>query len=129
MQVKNKIHFLTFSLMKNNKIDCIFWIETEYMWDLWLSGNKYRKVASNWLSRFVAHPRIFRLFMKRNFDAYILWPLDKKAQNWISSRPVYFSRLYSIFQTSVRGLPLIWITMVVFYKFCLELMMFLILNS
>ena len=30
MQVKNKINFVTFSLMKNNAIDCIFWIKTEY---------------------------------------------------------------------------------------------------
>jgi hypothetical protein len=52
----------------------------------------YRKVISSRLSRLVVHPRIFRLFMKRNFDAYVLWPLDKMVQNWI----VYCSRLYGI---------------------------------
>jgi hypothetical protein len=29
------------------------------------------KVASSRLSRFVAHSRIFRLFMKGKFDAYV----------------------------------------------------------
>ena len=33
---------------------------------------KYRKVASNRLSWIVAHSRIFRLFMKGKFDAYVL---------------------------------------------------------
>ena len=47
---------------------------------------KYRKVASSRLSWLVAHPRIFRLFMKGNFDAYVLWPLDKMVQNWIVDR-------------------------------------------
>ena len=31
----------------------------------------------------VAHFHIFRLFMKGNFDGYVLWPLDKMVQNWI----------------------------------------------
>ena len=35
----------------------------------------YRKVASSRLSQLVAHVRIFRLFMKGKFDAYILCPL------------------------------------------------------
>ena len=29
-RLKNKMHFLNFSLMKNNKIDCLFYIEMEY---------------------------------------------------------------------------------------------------
>ena len=33
---------------------------------------KYRKVASSGLSRLVAHLRIFRLFIKGKFDAYVL---------------------------------------------------------
>ena len=33
MQVKNKIDVLNFSLMKNNEIDSIFYIESEYIWD------------------------------------------------------------------------------------------------
>ena len=32
----------------------------------------YRKVASSRLSQLAARPRSFRLFMKRNFDAYLL---------------------------------------------------------
>ena len=44
----------------------------------------YCKVASSRLSRLVAHSRIFRLFMKGNFDAY-----GPK----LNSRPVYFSQL------------------------------------
>ena len=32
----------------------------------------YRKVASSRLSQLVAHLRIFRLFMKGKFDAYVL---------------------------------------------------------
>ena len=46
----------------------------------------YRKVASSRLSQFVAHFHIFRLLMKGNFDAYVLWPLDKMVQNWIVDR-------------------------------------------
>ena len=46
----------------------------------------YCKVASSRLSRLVAHFHIFRLFMKGNFDAYVLWPLDKMVQNWIVYR-------------------------------------------
>ena len=32
----------------------------------------YLKVTSRSTSRLVAHPRIFRLFMKEKFDAYVL---------------------------------------------------------
>ena len=38
------------------------------------------------LSRLVAHLRIFRLFMKGKFDAYVLWPLAQRVQNWIIDR-------------------------------------------
>ena len=47
---------------------------------------KYRKVTSSSLSRLVAHFWIFRLFMKGNFDAYVLWPLAKRVKNWIVDR-------------------------------------------
>ena len=47
---------------------------------------EYRKVASSRLSQLVAHSRIFRLFMKGKFDAYVLWPLAKRVQNWIVDR-------------------------------------------
>ena len=43
----------------------------------------YRKVASSRLFRLIAHLRIFRLFMKGKFDAYVLWSLAKIVQNWI----------------------------------------------
>ena len=42
----------------------------------------YRKVDSR-QSRLVAHPSIFRMFMKGKFDAYELWPLAQSFQNWI----------------------------------------------
>ena len=29
---------------------------------------------------------IFRLFMTGKFDAYVLWPLDERVQNWIVAR-------------------------------------------
>jgi hypothetical protein len=43
-------------------------------------SNRYRKVASSRLSWLVAHFHIFRLFMKKNIDAYVLWPSDKMVQ-------------------------------------------------
>ena len=46
----------------------------------------YRNVVSCRLSWLVAHFHIFRLFMKENFDAILLWPLDKMVQNWIVYR-------------------------------------------
>ena len=36
--------------------------------------------------RKVAYPSIFRLFMKGKFDAYVLWPLAQRVQNWIVDR-------------------------------------------
>ena len=66
-------HILLFKLM----LIFHFWHKMDY---------KYRKVASSRLSRLVAHFHIFRLFMKENFDAYVLWPLDKMVQNWIVDR-------------------------------------------
>ena len=47
---------------------------------------EFLKIPSSRLSWLVAHPRIFRLFMKGNFDAYVLWPLDKMVQNWIADQ-------------------------------------------
>ena len=35
------------------------------------------------LSQLVAHSRIFRLFIKGKFKAYLLWPLAKRVQSWI----------------------------------------------
>ena len=37
-----------------------------------LNWFNYRKVASRSTSRLVAHPSIFRMFMKEKFDAYVL---------------------------------------------------------
>ena len=34
----------------------------------------------------LAHPRIFRLFMKGKFDAYVLRPLAKRVKNQIVGR-------------------------------------------
>ena len=52
---------------------------------LWICPT-YRKVASSSLSWLVAHFQIFRRLMKGKFDAYALWPLTKKLQNWIVDR-------------------------------------------
>ena len=43
----------------------------------------YRKIASSSMSWLVAHSQIFSRLMKGKFDAYVLWPLTKKFQNWI----------------------------------------------
>ena len=43
----------------------------------------YHKVASSRLPWLVAHSRIFRLYVKWNFDVYVLWPLVQIVQNWI----------------------------------------------
>ena len=48
--------------------------------------HNYRKVTSSRLFWLVAHTRIFRLFMKREINAYVLWPLAKRVQNWILDR-------------------------------------------
>ena len=39
---------------------------------------KYQEVASR--TPLVAHPRIFRLFMKGKFDALDLWPKGSKIE-------------------------------------------------
>ena len=49
-------------------------------------------VHSKIFSQLVARSRIFRLFMKGKFDAYILWPLAKRVQNWI----VNWSTAYNV---------------------------------
>ena len=46
------------------------WIMDSLSMDIWIPG--YRKVTSSMLSRLVAHLRIYRLFMKGKFDAYVL---------------------------------------------------------
>jgi hypothetical protein len=40
---------------------------------LYIMQVRYPKITSSRLSRLVAHPSIFRLFMKEKFDAYVLW--------------------------------------------------------
>ena len=61
---------------------------------------RYRKITSSRLSWLVAHPRIFRLFMKGNFDAYALWPLDKTIQNWIVDRST--ARNFTVYNAKIR---------------------------
>ena len=69
----------------------------EYSFIIWylnlLYLYMYLKVSSSRLSRLGAHLRIFKQFMKRKIDAYVLWHLAKRVQN---SRPVYCSRLYGM---------------------------------
>ena len=43
--------------------------------------------------KLVAHLKIFRLFMKGKFDAFLKWSSYKKSSKW-NSRPVYCSQLY-----------------------------------
>ena len=64
------------------KVVNIVHLDTEFSFTT-QSHYTYRKVASSRLSRLVAHSRIFRRLMKGKFEAYVLWPLAKKFQNWI----------------------------------------------
>ena len=63
--------------------------------------NRYHKVSSWSTSRLVAHLTIFRLFMKGKFDAYVLWPLTKRVQNWIVNRST--ARDFTVIK---NGIPL-----------------------
>ena len=54
-----------------------------WLMPIWYLDHAYRKVASSSLSWLVAHFQIFISLMKGKFDAYVLWPLVKKFQNWI----------------------------------------------
>ena len=54
-----------------------------YLRRIWLYCFIYRKVANSSLSLLVAHFQIFRRLIKEKFDAYLLWPLAIKFQNWI----------------------------------------------
>ena len=58
---------------------------------------EYRKVANCSLSRLVARFQIFRRLMKGNFDAYVVWPLAEKFQNWIVDRST--ARNFTVFKT------------------------------
>ena len=54
----------------------------------------YRKVASSRLSRLVARPSIFRMFMKGKFDAYLCTVTFGQKFPKLNSRPFYCSQLY-----------------------------------
>ena len=53
----------------------------------------YHKVTISIMSRLVPLSRIFQLFRKGKFDANILWPLDKRVQNWIVDRSILLATL------------------------------------
>ena len=55
-------------------------------WAVMKISKEYRKVTNSSLSRLVARFQTFRRLMKGKFDAYVLWPLAKKLQNWIVDR-------------------------------------------
>ena len=84
------------TLVLYHNFDFIFYGNWECPWKLivfWENQDnanhilsKYRKVTSSRLSRSVAHPSIFRLFMKGRFDAYVLRPLAHRVWNWIVDR-------------------------------------------
>ena len=63
-----------------------------------IADSNYPEVASSRLYWSVVNPRIFRMLMKGNFDAYVLWPLDKMVQNWRVDRS---TALYGIIISSV----------------------------
>ena len=65
----------------------------------------YHKVASSSLSQLEPHFQIFRRLMKGKFDAYVLWPLAKKVQNWIVDR------------STARNSTVIWWNWIKFYWF------------
>ena len=69
------------------KFNSIMWYSFHYDRKK-IENNEYRKVASSRLSRLVAHFRIFRLLVKGKFDAYVLWTLAKRVQNWIVDRSI-----------------------------------------
>ena len=64
------------------------WLNYVYEWStksIHRAGSK-QKMLAVWnlpesKSRLVAHPRIFRLFIKGKFDAYVLWPFAQRIQN------------------------------------------------
>ena len=66
-----------------------------------------RKVASSRLSWLVAHSSIFRLFMKGKFDAYVLWPLAERVQNWIVDQSIAhnFTVIHMYFQSKQNQIP------------------------
>ena len=67
-----------------------------------MRNNKYRKVTNSSLSRLVARFQIFRRLMKGKFDAYVLWPLAKKLQNWIVDQST--ARDFTVVEHSIKGL-------------------------
>ena len=69
---------------------------------------EYRKVASSRLSRSVAHFHIFRLFIKEKFDAYVLWPLAQRVQNWIVDRSTACNFTVCIKISPVRNIWLLY---------------------
>ena len=50
----------------------------ESIWYLRTSKKTYLKVVSSRLSQVVVYLRIFRLFVKGKFDAYVEWPKEFK---------------------------------------------------
>ena len=101
------------------KIWIVFYDEGSQVWEfefridvLLFQKHIYCKLASSRLSRLVAYPRVFRLFMKEKFDPYALWPLAKKVQNWIVDRSTArvftigwnFLRFFSIFDNQTLRL-------------------------
>jgi hypothetical protein len=60
----------------------------------------YREVGNSSLSLLIAHFQIFRGLIKGKFDAYVLWPLAKKFQNWIIDRST--ARDFTVWLKSVR---------------------------
>ena len=77
---QQNLHLKFFDFIANLSI---YWLLEN--WNDW-----YHKVVSSWLSWLVAHPSIFKLFMKGKFDAYVYCPKSSK----FNSKPDYCSQLY-----------------------------------
>ena len=68
--------FLSLSSLKKKKMHKQGFLSQFAIWER--NHNKYRKVKSSNTSRLGAHEDIYRLLMKGNFNACLLWPFDKK---------------------------------------------------
>ena len=97
--------YLLLNAVLNIQVEWIF-IHTYMLWQHLRFPNpfsNYRKVASSRLSWLVAHPCIFRLFLKVKFDAYVLWPLAQRVQNWIVDWST--ARYFTVHTIHIMAIP------------------------
>ena len=107
------------SLTKSTTLEKItqpFYILSSTEISLWKSWHKVANRSTSWL---VAHPRIFRLFMKWKFDAYVVWPFAKTVLNWIAKELMHktTSRITKNNQTYIASFC-VCKTITIFWKHC-----------